>query len=72
MGYLLTASSPSAYKSSAADSLLAERGRIDSSHRMTDDMLEYVLCLYFARRCLSNSMHIGKRTKLGQSSLDKE
>ncbi|KAF8215928.1 snare region anchored in the vesicle membrane C-terminus-domain-containing protein, partial [Mycena galopus ATCC 62051] len=29
-----------AYKSSAADSLLAERGRIDSSHRMTDDMLE--------------------------------
>ncbi|KAG5652439.1 hypothetical protein H0H81_004983 [Sphagnurus paluster] len=30
----------SAYKSSAADSLLAERGRIDSSHRMTDDVLE--------------------------------
>ncbi|KAG7452248.1 v-SNARE protein [Guyanagaster necrorhizus] len=29
-----------AYKSSAADSLLAERGRIDSSHRMTDDMIE--------------------------------
>jgi len=29
-----------AYKSSAADSLLSERGRIDSSHRMTDDMLE--------------------------------
>lgn len=28
-----------AYKSSAADSLLAERGGIDSSHRMTDDML---------------------------------
>ncbi|KAF9469808.1 snare region anchored in the vesicle membrane C-terminus-domain-containing protein [Collybia nuda] len=28
-----------AYKSSAADSLLAERGRIDSSHRMTDDVL---------------------------------
>ncbi|KAE9409113.1 v-SNARE protein [Gymnopus androsaceus JB14] len=28
-----------AYKSSAADSLLGERGRIDSSHRMTDDML---------------------------------
>ncbi|KAJ3750832.1 snare region anchored in the vesicle membrane C-terminus-domain-containing protein [Lentinula detonsa] len=28
-----------AYKSSAADSLLAERGRIDSSHRMTDDIL---------------------------------
>jgi len=29
-----------AYKSSAADSLLAERSRIDSSHRMTDDVLE--------------------------------
>ncbi|KAF8078967.1 v-SNARE protein [Lyophyllum atratum] len=29
-----------AYKSSAADSLLAERGRIDSSHRMTDDVLQ--------------------------------
>ncbi|KAJ7492345.1 hypothetical protein FB451DRAFT_1022243 [Mycena latifolia] len=29
-----------AYKSSAADSLLAEHGRIDSSHRMTDDILE--------------------------------
>jgi len=28
-----------AYKSSATDSLLAERGRIDSSHRMTDDVL---------------------------------
>lgn len=28
-----------AYKSSAADALLAERGRIDSSHRMTDDIL---------------------------------
>ncbi|KAG1754964.1 V-snare-domain-containing protein [Suillus paluster] len=29
-----------AYKSSAADSLLAERGRIDSSHRMTDQVLD--------------------------------
>ncbi|THH13740.1 hypothetical protein EUX98_g9688 [Antrodiella citrinella] len=28
-----------AYKSSAADSLLAERGHIDNSHQMTDDML---------------------------------
>lgn len=28
------------YKSSAADSLLAERGRIDSSHQMTDEILE--------------------------------
>lgn len=31
----------SAYKSSTADALLAERGRIESSHRMTDDVLEY-------------------------------
>lgn len=29
-----------AYKSSAADSLLAERGRIDTSHRMIDETLE--------------------------------
>ncbi|KAG6879567.1 hypothetical protein C0992_001394 [Termitomyces sp. T32_za158] len=29
-----------AYKSSTADALLAERGRIESSHRMTDDVLE--------------------------------
>ncbi|KAJ6520107.1 hypothetical protein C8R45DRAFT_808394 [Mycena sanguinolenta] len=29
-----------AYKSSAADSLLAERGRIDTSHSMTDAMLD--------------------------------
>jgi len=29
-----------AYKSSAADSLLAERSRIDSSHRMTDDIID--------------------------------
>ncbi|PCH34201.1 V-snare-domain-containing protein [Wolfiporia cocos MD-104 SS10] len=28
-----------AYKSSAADALLAERGHIDSSHQMTDDIL---------------------------------
>ncbi|EGO04544.1 hypothetical protein SERLA73DRAFT_173841 [Serpula lacrymans var. lacrymans S7.3] len=31
-----------AYKSSAADSLLAERGRLDSSHQMTDTILEQV------------------------------
>ncbi|KAG5351702.1 hypothetical protein C0989_005215 [Termitomyces sp. Mn162] len=29
-----------AYKSSTADALLAERGRIESSHRMTDDVLD--------------------------------
>ncbi|KAH8119809.1 v-SNARE protein [Phellopilus nigrolimitatus] len=29
-----------AYKSSAAEALLTERGHIDSSHRMTDDILE--------------------------------
>lgn len=31
--------SRSAYKSSAADALLSERGHIDNSHQMTDDML---------------------------------
>lgn len=35
----------SAYKSSAADSLLAERGRIDTSHRMIDETLEYAYLL---------------------------
>ncbi|KAG6873215.1 hypothetical protein C0995_001569 [Termitomyces sp. Mi166 len=30
----------SAYKSSTADALLAERGRIESSYRMTDDVLD--------------------------------
>ncbi|KAF8167352.1 hypothetical protein B0H34DRAFT_13288 [Crassisporium funariophilum] len=29
-----------AYKSTAADSLLAERSRIDSSHQMTDDVIQ--------------------------------
>jgi Golgi SNAP receptor complex protein 1 len=43
----LTHYSHSAYKSSAADSLLAERGRIDSSHRMTDDILQYVVVITF-------------------------
>jgi Golgi SNAP receptor complex protein 1 len=33
----------SAYKSSAAEALLAERGRIDSSHQMVDATLEYAL-----------------------------
>jgi hypothetical protein len=32
----------SAYKSSAAEALLAERGRIDSSHEMIDATLECV------------------------------
>ena len=32
----------SAYKSSAAEALLVERGRIDSSHQMMDDTIEYV------------------------------
>ena len=30
----------SAYKSSAAEALLVERGRIDSSHQMMDDTIE--------------------------------
>ena len=41
--YLLSASKLllRAYKSSAAEALLAERGRIDSSHQMIDETLEY-------------------------------
>ena len=46
-------SSGSAYKSSAADSLLAERGHIDNSHRMTDDMIAYVSWLIsLLRTCI--------------------
>ncbi len=57
----------SAYKSSAADSLLAERGRIDSSHRMTDDMLEYVgPCTLFRRRLIDDPLTV-KRMKLAPS-----
>ncbi|KAH9837258.1 V-snare-domain-containing protein [Rhodofomes roseus] len=46
-----------AYKSSAADSLLAERGHIDSSHRMTDDILAqaYETRSEFARQRLTIS-----------------
>ena len=40
--YSFTLPISSAYKSSAADSLLAERGRIDSSHQMTDTIIQYV------------------------------
>ncbi|EFI28688.1 hypothetical protein CC1G_13714 [Coprinopsis cinerea okayama7 len=44
-----------AYKSSAADSLLEERSRIDSSHRMTDDLLDqaYETRSEFARQRMS-------------------
>ncbi|KIK87031.1 hypothetical protein PAXRUDRAFT_35380 [Paxillus rubicundulus Ve08.2h10] len=44
-----------AYQSSAADSLLAERGRIDSSHRMTEDILEqaYETRAEFSRQSFS-------------------
>jgi hypothetical protein len=41
--YLIPKFFSSAYKSSAAESLLAERGRIDSSHQMIDATLEYAL-----------------------------
>jgi hypothetical protein len=45
----------SAYKSSSADMLLAERGRIDNSHQMTDDILAYVRAPYFFLTILINS-----------------
>jgi Golgi SNAP receptor complex protein 1 len=41
--YLTPKFTSSAYKSSAAEALLVERGRIDSSHQMMDDTLEYAL-----------------------------
>ena len=47
----------SAYKSSAAEALLAERGRIDSSHQMIDATLECALVhlLLFSSCLLTNS-----------------
>ncbi|KAH7910445.1 V-snare-domain-containing protein [Hygrophoropsis aurantiaca] len=53
-----------AYKSSATDSLLAERGRIDSSHRMTDDILgqAYETRMEFSRQ--SSSLD-GINTRMG-------
>jgi golgi SNAP receptor complex member 1 len=41
--YLIPKFLSSAYKSTAAESLLAERGQIDSSHQMIDATLEYAL-----------------------------
>lgn len=41
----------SAYKSSTADSLLAERGRIDNSHRITDDILALVDPQLYSSSC---------------------
>ncbi|EIW86968.1 V-snare-domain-containing protein [Coniophora puteana RWD-64-598 SS2] len=54
-----------AYKSSAADSLLAERGRIDSSHRMTDDLLDqaYETRAEFSRQRMSLG---GINARMGQ------
>lgn len=42
----------SAYKSSAAEALLAERGRIDSSHQMIDTTLECVLIHLLLSHCV--------------------
>ncbi|KAF8921932.1 v-SNARE protein [Mucidula mucida] len=39
-----------AYRSTAADSLLAERGRIDSSHHMTDTIIDYETRAEFGRQ----------------------
>jgi Golgi SNAP receptor complex protein 1 len=57
----------SAHKSSAADSLLAERGRIDSSHQMTDDILEYAIC-YLAQSVFLISPYTVKPTRLAPNS----
>lgn len=60
----------SAYKSSAADSLLAERGRIDSSHRMTDDVIKSVFM--YPNFCLTLTTAPAKPMKHVQSSLVNE
>lgn len=61
----------SAYKSSAADSLLAERGRIDSSHQMTDTIIQYVAAAahYSIVACADSSAFIpsDKHTKPAQN-----
>lgn len=54
----------SAYKtahSSEADQLLAERGRIDSSHRMTDDIL---MCVDYHTFMYSTLKHLSKYVPL--------
>ena len=57
----------SAYKSSAAEQLLTERGHIDSSHRMIDDTLEYADMILCARTINLNASFLGKLTRLAQS-----
>ena len=59
----------SAHKSSAADMLLAERGRIDSSHQMTDEILECVHSHSVDESDPTNlrSRHPDKRTKPGRT-----
>ncbi|KAG8219578.1 hypothetical protein J3R82DRAFT_529 [Butyriboletus roseoflavus] len=58
-----------AYKSSVADSLLGERSRIDNSHRMTDDVLEYAAAAS-SQRAIFN-LPTDKRTRQGLNSLVK-
>lgn len=56
------------HRSSAAESLLAERGRIDNTHRMTDEILEYVLpCFSFPERVMMEFLLAAKPMKLGTS-----
>ena len=62
----------SAYKtahSSDADALLAERGRIDSSHRMTDDILASV-ALASCQSTLALTPTLDKLMKHGRNSDD--
>lgn len=65
----LLTSFTSAYKSSAADSLLAERSRIDHSHRMTDDVLESDISRFYPSPVLIYL--IGKRTRRDLNSRNK-
>lgn len=66
--HVLTISS--AYKSSASDSLLAERSRIDSSHQMTDDILEYAAAASSSQHAIFNLL-TDKHTRQGPSFLAK-
>lgn len=58
------------HRSSATDSLLAERGRIDDSHRMTDDLLGYIHIHATRYSIIVLTCHIGKHMLPAMNSRD--
>jgi hypothetical protein len=66
LGYSILQTLFSAYKSSAAEALLAERGHIDSSHQMIDATLEYAFDCYLPR-APAEKMSVDKLVKPAQS-----